>query len=58
MATMTYKLRDKAKRNKRLYQFWKEHPDWTYDSIGAVFHISGQRAWQIIHNKDGGDGKR
>ena len=45
---MSYKLRDKRKRNERLYQFWREHRDWTYISIGAVFHISGVRAWQII----------
>jgi len=53
MVTMVYKLRDKGKRNKRLYQFWLKHPDWTYNSIGAVFHISGARAWQIIHNNKG-----
>ena len=45
---MNYKLRDKQKRNERLYQFWLSHQDWTYQAIGSVFHISGARAWDII----------
>lgn len=45
---MSYRLRDKKERNKRLYQFWLGHQGWTYQSIGAIFHLSGQRVWEII----------
>ena len=43
-----YKLRDKEKRNQKLYRFWLAHQDWTYEALGAVFHISKQLAWSII----------
>lgn len=45
---MHYKLKEKQNRNERLHQFWLTHQDWTYKAIGAVFHISGVRAWGII----------
>jgi len=49
-----YKLRDKEKRNKKLYRFWLAHQDWTYEALGGVFHISKQLAWAIIKKQKEG----
>lgn len=32
----------------RLYDYWLKHQEWTYDAIGAVFHISGVSAAILI----------
>jgi len=49
-----YKLRDKEKRNQKLYRFWLAHQDWTYEALGGVFHISKQLAWNIIKKQKEG----
>lgn len=43
----------KAERNKKLYQFFLDHPTWTIKSIASIYHISQPRAWLIIQQEKG-----
>lgn len=45
---MTYKLRDKKKRNQEIYDYYKEHPDYTMREIGEYFKLSGARIHIIL----------
>ena len=45
---MSYKLKDKRERNKRLYQFKLDHPDMTSRAIGRIFHLSHVRVLAIL----------
>jgi len=48
---MGYKLKDKKERNKRLYEFWLSHPDFTYKAIANIFHMTTPRVWIIIQQE-------
>lgn len=50
---MKYKLSEKRDRNKRLIEFAKIHPNWTQESIGKRFRISGARVSVILNGGDG-----
>jgi hypothetical protein len=45
---MSYRLRDKKKRNEEMYQYWKLNQELTYDEIGEKFEVTGSRAFAII----------
>jgi hypothetical protein len=47
---MTYKLRDKKKRNQELYNYYLAHEKegYTYKEIGEFFHVSAARAFTIV----------
>ena len=41
-------MKAKTDRNKRLYNYWKSHPDMSYQAIANLFRISKERGWHII----------
>lgn len=44
-------MKEKAERNRRLYEFWINHPDYKLRAIAGIFHISIPRAWLIIQQE-------
>ena len=51
---MTYKLRDKRKRNRDLYQFYLDtkEKELTFREIGEKFGMTGARAFTIIKKEE------
>jgi hypothetical protein len=45
---MTYKLREKKKRNEEIWEYYKAHSDYTVKEIGEYFHLSGARIHVIL----------
>jgi predicted DNA-binding protein YlxM (UPF0122 family) len=47
---LTYKLREKKKRNQELFDYYELHKkeDYTFKEIGEHFNISAARAFEII----------
>jgi len=45
---MSYKLKDKRARNKRIENFIISHPDMTQTSIAKIFRISQSRVSRIL----------
>jgi hypothetical protein len=45
---LTYKLRDKKKRNEEIWEYYKAHPDFTMREMGETFNLSGTRIFIIL----------
>ena len=41
-------MKKKIERNERLYQYWLNHQNMSYESIGKVFHINRSRVFVIL----------
>jgi hypothetical protein len=50
---MQYKLRDKRKRNKEVYQYYLDNQknELTYKEIGEHFELTGARVFEIIRKE-------
>lgn len=49
--------REKRQRNKRLYEYWLKHQDWSNKAIAGIFHLDEERVRVILNemrtlNKD------
>ena len=40
--------KQKIRDPRRVYEFWKEHPDRSFASIGRTFHVTRARIQQIV----------
>ena len=45
---MTYRMKDKRERDKRLIKFAEEHPDYTHKALAGIFHIDRSRVTRIL----------
>lgn len=44
------KRNQKVRSTRRVYEYWLEHPTWSYAAIGRVFHITRERVRVIINS--------
>lgn len=52
-AIVSYRMRDKRERNKRLVKFAGEHPEFTHQALANIFHIHRSRVTRILKKKEG-----
>lgn len=52
-----YRMRDKERRNQRIVEFTKRHPEYTHDAIAGIFHIDRSRVTRILQRAKRDKGK-